>query len=203
MKLTSLLIATLVLAPLLGVPDARTQDAYYRVVHVAESDALNIRAEPDADAEIIGSFAPGTAPIEVFETREGWAKVSAEGRTGWASLAYLESYEPRMNETTGLPEGFQCSGTEPFWSLRFEGGGAVFDEAGAEEKKRFPITVAKRARGLTSPVYLGSGEGDAAVLTKAQCSDGMSDATYGWQAVLLFGKGEETEVYGGCCRVAR
>lgn len=203
MKRTSLLIVALVLAPLMGAPEARAQDAYYRVVHVAAGDTLNIRAEADAGAEIIGSFAPGAGPIEVFETQEGWAKVSAEGRTGWASLAYLETYEPRMNETTGLPEGLQCSGTEPFWSLGFEGGEAIFGEAGAEEKKHFPITVVKRARGLTNPVYLGSGEGHAAVLTKAQCSDGMSDTTYGWQAVLLFGKGEETEVYGGCCRVAR
>ena len=47
---------------------ATAQDfpALYRVTDVAANDVLNIRAQPQASAPVIGSFRPGQRGVEVM-----------------------------------------------------------------------------------------------------------------------------------------
>ncbi|MFD2813860.1 SH3 domain-containing protein [Paracoccus aerius] len=55
----------------------------FDVTGVASDDVLNIRAEPNAKAAIIGTLAPDAFRIEVVEERQGWARVNTgEGRAG-------------------------------------------------------------------------------------------------------------------------
>ena len=52
-------------------------------------DVLNIRKEPNAKAEIVGTIIPNQA-IEVYNINNGWAKVSYKGKIAYASAKYLE-----------------------------------------------------------------------------------------------------------------
>ena len=43
---------------------------YYRVVDVGADDRLNIRAAPDASADIVDTLAPDARPVEILETAD-------------------------------------------------------------------------------------------------------------------------------------
>ncbi|MEK3889035.1 N-acetylmuramoyl-L-alanine amidase [Bacillus sp. FSL K6-3431] len=52
------------------------------------ASSLNIRTEPDQDAEVIVSLPKGTI-VHVSEIKYGWAKVDYRGKTGWIASQYL------------------------------------------------------------------------------------------------------------------
>ena len=52
-------------------------------------DVLNIRKEPNAKAEVLGTIIPNQA-IEVYTISNGWAKVNFSGEIAYASAKYLE-----------------------------------------------------------------------------------------------------------------
>lgn len=72
---------------------AATFDAWpalYDVSGVASDDVLNIRAEPSADAPIIGTLAHDATNVEIIRDGEnGWGLVNTDEGTGWVSFAYL------------------------------------------------------------------------------------------------------------------
>ncbi|CAN7408885.1 COG3650 family protein [Rhizobium sp. LjRoot258] len=77
-------------------------------------------------------------------------------------------------------------GTEPFWAIRIRSDSITFSRPGAEDVKSVnpgPLVEKERASwtvpGGPAPFKL--------TLTKADCSDGMSDRHYPLNAVLAFG----------------
>lgn len=185
---------------------ATAQDfpAIYRVSGVASNDVLNIRAEPNARAAIVGAFAPGQRGIEVVGLSQSghWGLVNTGERSGWSSMRFLarESVGSWRDGQTALT----CFGTEPFWNMPIflpthraefhapdHGGFELGTDAGALPTTRFPPTLAIP--------FSGTREG-VAVVRGARCSDGMSDRLYGLEA-LVYWRGD-TEGLSGCCSLA-
>lgn len=66
----------------------------YEVAYVATDDTLNVRVEPDPNAEIVGSLPVQTQEIEVTGAGERvgdnlWLPVQVEEMTGWVNSLYL------------------------------------------------------------------------------------------------------------------
>lgn len=202
MRLIALTLACIALA----VPVSAQPPQYYAVHGVAPDDVLNIRAEPDANAEKLGSYAPDARPVEVLETRDGWGRVLAEGRDGWVALDFLEPIDmPQLGDTI-LPDGLRCAGTEPFWDVTLLSSPAArFRAMTADQPDEFAIARATPvpARPWTSWLRFhkdGRPYGEA-VVRAAACSDGMSDQTYGYAIDLSLGRDGEETLLTGCCNI--
>jgi hypothetical protein len=182
-----------------------TQDAWpalYDVTGVAADDVLNVRAAPDASAEIIGTLKPDATNVEVIEPseRQGWGRVNTGGRSGWASLRFLQRQPGQWYGK--IPQIRSCFGTEPFWHMRVTPGGEgewATPEATAPLSLD-PGTGSENHRGHS--VFLGrSGDTEFTVLVRyAQCSDGMSDQHFGLAADILRRPDRGApELLTGCC----
>lgn len=181
---------------------AAAQDlpALFSVTGVAADDQLNIRSGPSAAAQVIGAFAPDATGIEVVEREGGWGLVNFDERSGYVSLKFLAA-EP--GESWGaLTRPLTCFGTEPFWSFRFDpAAGAVTLDRFEGGPQAMPITARWPSHPWPSAAAIGL-EGGTAVLRAGQCSDGMSDFTYGI-GFDLFLSGPDGERLSGCCSLAR
>lgn len=176
--------------------------ALYAVTGVAADDVLNIRARPDARSPIIGSLAPDATGVEVIATRGNWALVNSEEGSGYASMRFLAREPgPAWN---ALQSPLTCLGTEPFWSLEIDPQRGITrfltpdDQAPASQ----PITDLWPAKPWARSAAVGLADG-MAVLTGAECSDGMSDRSYGI-AVDIFRTGPAGgDRLSGCCLLAQ
>jgi uncharacterized membrane protein len=191
---------------MLSAQPALAQDlpALYRVTGVAAGDVLNIRAEPSAAAQIIGSFAPGEAGIEVTAQNETgrWGRVSTGEASGWTSLRYLERQD--QGDWLLLEEPLTCFGTEPFWSLRLSGPRAGWSEAGGDPLDLAVQQPAKaRGRpdksGFTAVTSEKPKTSVTGFLSARECSDGMSDTLYGISLDLMMQQDGQISAYSGCC----
>ena len=178
----------------------------FDVTGVAADDVLNIRAEPDAGAEVIGTLAPNARRIEVVARDQSgdWGQVNTDGRSGWASLHYLT---PRAGvwEPGELPQTLSCTGTEPFWSLTTRGDSVTYSTP-ENDGTRYRVETIEGADLMRDPrrsvVASTSGRRLTAVLVPASCSDGMSNRAYGLDATLVLERDGELRVMAGCCSVA-
>lgn len=174
--------------------------ALYDVVDVASDDVLNIRAEPSASAEIVGSLTPDATGIEVLRLGPNgrWARVRAGERMGWAAKRFLAAV-PMQGD--GFGQGLSCGGTEPFWSLNYTPFSTSTFEILGEATDSFDLPFPQPAAGRLD-VYGLSGPGESAnlygILKRAECSDGMSDIEYGLSLDLILAA-QDTLVYSGCC----
>ncbi len=187
------------------------EPAYFRVTGVDASDVLNIRAEPNASSQQIGSFEHDAGPIEVLEVRDvngrEWGRVHYFESDGWVSMRYLAPVNIATVANTKLPLGLSCGGTEPFWNLVFQESEVEFSQMGTQlgtlplqltttargRNHRFAVVAADQGRRMTA--FVSRGE---------QCSDGMSDRNYGWRIDLLIEDPDNTDLagsYEGCCRL--
>ena len=195
-------LASLVLLLALGpVPlRADTYPALHAVVGVAEDDVLNIRAAPDAGAEIIGTLAPNLMGVEVISVSDGWAQVNTGEGTGYAALQFLQREEGP--EWFALARPLACFGTEPFWSLALDPDArtAAFTTPEMTEARIDPMgqTWTGAVWAPTAAIDLPDG---LAVLRPADCSDGMSEQSYGI-AVDLFLRTGDRQRLSGCCTLA-
>ncbi|MBN8631923.1 MAG: SH3 domain-containing protein [Rhodobacterales bacterium] len=176
---------------------AEIYPALHDVTGVAADDVLNIRAAPDAGSAIIGSLAPDAQGVEVVGVEGDWAVVNTSETRGYASLRFLARQSgPDWN---ALQTPLTCIGTEPFWSLHI-------DPAKGETRFRTPEYDAARTAPITgiwpalpwsqtAAVTLPDG---LAVLAPGECSDGMSDQSYGISADLFF-TGPARARLSGCC----
>lgn len=173
--------------------------ALYRVVGVAAGDVLNIRARPDAGAPILGTLAPDATGVEVIAIAGGWASVNGPEQTGYVALRFLMREDlPAWN---ALQAPLTCFGTEPFWSLAIDpiAGTATMaspedlDGQVAEISQTWPGAAWAPAAALALPEGM-------AVLYPAECSDGMSDRSYGI-AVDLFLRTQDRPRLSGCCLI--
>ncbi|KPP89141.1 MAG: Bacterial SH3 domain [Rhodobacteraceae bacterium HLUCCA08] len=177
--------------------------ALHDVTGVAADDVLNIRAEPNAAAPIIGTFAHDATDVEVIrDNAAGWGLVNVGERTGWVSLAYLRRHP---NQFQGyVPPIRTCFGTEPFWSLHLTGEDLRFDRLG-EAPVTLPDYRMHQPMSRFENIMIEAGTGDARIVGALRhefCSDGMSDGEYGLSLTFLRGSGDGAEAFSGCCTLS-
>jgi len=195
----------ILLAALLAAP-AAAQDfpAMYRVVGVAAGDVLNVRAEPNARAPVVGRFARTQARIEVvgLSGDGNWGLVRSGEGIGWSSLRYLQ--RERSDSWRDGQQSLTCLGTEPFWNLTFflpdnraeyvapDDSFEMRTDAPNLPGTQFPPTLALPFQGARDGV---------AVVRGGLCSDGMSDQLFGLE-VQVYWRGQSTGL-NGCCALSR
>lgn len=176
---------------------AEIYPALHDVTGVAPDDVLNIRAAPDAGSAIIGSLAPDAQAVEVVGVEGDWAVVNVRETMGYASLRFLtRQSEPDWN---ALQIPLTCVGTEPFWSLHIDPakGETRFQTPEHDAAQIAPITGTWPALAWSQTAAIELPDG-LAVLSPAECSDGMSDQGYGISADLFF-TGPSRARLSGCC----
>lgn len=185
-----------------GAAFAQEFPALYRVVNVARDDVLNIRAEPSSLSEIIAAFGPFENGIEVTGAEANWLLVPIGERSGWVSSRFMERMGPDW--IAGLPDRYSCFGTEPFWHLHVNEGVALWSAPDAPRRRFFtqPVIGANQGTGTHIAHHRAGDTSVTAFITHGLCSDGMSDATFGLRASLLWGGAEENQIYTGCCTIA-
>ena len=117
----------------------------------------------------------------------------------------------RRNITAGqehdfMPLTLQCSGTEPFWSIKTVQKGLVFSAPDTPDRA---LSLRKvMDRGIEGDPMRGMIAGDdkgrlTAVMQPQQCSDGMSDRAFALAVtVILDGQDQPSRMLTGCCSIA-
>ena len=185
------LLALLMAGPLA----AQDLPALYDVSDVADFDVLNVRVAPDASAEMIGELAPDATGIEVTAAEDGWGRVNVNGQSGWASLSFLTRVVDQWPDGQPAPES--CFGTEPFWTLSFDGPDMTFEQIDAEGQTGLVTHRARSVNRTDRFLIAGDLEGThvTATLSRQSCSDGMSDQLFGLSSEIVIGG----TLYSGCC----
>lgn len=158
------------------------------------SDAKELRRIP-ADAD--GVLGTGRS---VLIGDERWHEVSFKGTRGWVNGAFLEA--TAFADLKGAT--FQCSGTEPFWSVTLAPEGGTYSSLSDDKKVSLKAEQIAPATGRLFPLFYrlkGSDGGTYRVTVSRQewCSDGMSDFDYGFQALLT----DDGVFHEGCCVLKR
>lgn len=192
------IIPTAVIIASLFTAAGHAAEEYYAVTGVASNDTLNVRTAPDSGAPVIGALAHDASPVEIIRTEDGWGMFPAGEYRGWVSMRYLRPIDQPMIGDTRVPEGLQCTGTEPFWSVTLNTNGAIANQIGWPEDRIYQLTSAARSQNsyMTSLIMFDEG---FALIVPARCSDGMSDAEFGWSGYFLLGGSERSAVLDGCC----
>lgn len=182
--------------------------ALHDVTGVAANDVLNLRAEPNTKAAIVGSLPPGLAGVEVtgLSPDGKWGRVNQSEASGWAAMAFLKAQAGAP--WFGLERGLRCFGTEPFWTLFLDTDTKAAHFLTPEEEGP-EMDIAAVWPGddwrQVAAVQITNAEGSAlAVIRGESCSDGMSDAAFGL-AVDVFAQGvtaAPSSSLRGCCTLA-
>ncbi len=180
--------------------------ALFRVTDVAGNDVLNVRAEPDAGAELLNALAPDAVHVEVTElSADGrWGRVNMGERSGWASMRYLAAEPgPAWHE---LQTPLSCYGTEPFWSFDFQPAGAKIAFRTMEGAKLdFTadwVAPASGRNGVIGMRLSGQETTGFSVFRAVSCNDGMSDRVMGLAVEVFFSGPDGRRGYSGCCTLA-
>jgi len=180
--------------------------AFYDVTGVASDDVLNVRAGTGASQPIIETLAYNNRYVEIvaLSADEKWGLIGYPGGSGWASMRYLE----RQSGQNGfdLPRPLSCGGNEPFWALQFSLRGNDFSEPG-QPSHILPSVWEGIPDGML-PVTYGirmaqGGDKIDAVITRRQCSDGMSENQYGFEINALLTGSFGNRMLTGCCSLQR
>lgn len=188
---------------------AQTLPALHDVTGVAANDVLNLRAEPNATAAIVGALAPDARNIEIVAVDESakWGLVGqGEGR-GWAALRFLSRQGGSESGQAGddsLPLPLACGGTEPFWSLKVAANGAVTFRPVDGAILTAPLSWSDRPVGRSGFAYGLTAAGGAitGIVERRACSDGMSDRPFGLSLFLIVTTAGQPALYDGCCSLS-
>lgn len=185
--------------------------ALFDVTGVASDDVLNIRAEANAESEVIGTLSYDETGVEViFASDDGkWGAINVGERSGWVRLSFLQRLSGNWIETQA--PFAQCFGTEPFWSIRYfeveESPRFVFKTPDAETAFRFERQLSRNRTdrmtlvlGRSTP--FGSIPLMYASLRSEACSDGMSDRVYGLGIDVFHKWSDGSETLSGCCSLS-
>jgi uncharacterized membrane protein len=193
-------------------PAAATQEyvlpTLFDVAGVAATNQLNVRAGPGMEHPVIARLPADATGVEVVaHDRTGrWGRVTVAEGSGWVFMRYLR-YRTDVWEMGGLPDGFRCLGTEPFWSVAPESGDLVLSRPDAAPlRARIGATLDTGIFRDPTRVVTADAEGERRFVLVArpdQCSDGMSDRAYGLSALLLAEEGGLPHLLRGCCRIGR
>lgn len=188
-----------------GATQEYTLPTLFDVTGVAADDRLNIRAAPNAAAQIIGTLGPRARDIEVVATDATgrWARVNSGEVSGWANMTFL-AYQSDVWVPDALPPTLHCVGTEPFWSLRPSAAGLVLatPEGETAMRNRSILTTGIFRDPRRAVLAKGGGVGLTAVIVPMGCSDGMSDRSYGLDATLILTGPDGRQMLTGCCSIA-
>ncbi|WP_295048712.1 SH3 domain-containing protein [uncultured Paracoccus sp.] len=197
------MLRTLALTLAFAGPAAATQEyilpTLFDVTGVAADDALNIRADPNAQAAILDTLPHDARGIEVVQESRGWGRVNTGEVSGWVSMRYL-AYRTDVWEPGALPDGFRCLGTEPFWNAAVEGGDLVLRSPDNESGDRRPVQATLDSGIFRDPARVVVAR-DMTLFSRPQlCSDGMSDRMFGLSATLVL-HGDQPRLLSGCCLI--
>ncbi|WP_439522645.1 hypothetical protein [Marivita sp.] len=204
------MIRTSLFAAVLALPTlVHAEPSYHRVTGVAANDSLNVRAEPTASSADIGDLAHDASGIEVFDfdASGNWARIALNERDGWISTRFLTRDAVETIGTTSVPVGTVCGGTEPFWALGLYGEEARYShpEDGDTDYAFDTAVVAEGRLGSPALITLATEESHVieATLSGADCSDGMSDRSYGWTISMQLIALGKRRFLSGCCHLPR
>ena len=201
------LVAALVV---LAAPTGATQEyilpTLFDVAGVGAGDVLNVRAAPGTGAEIIGGLAADARGVEVvgLDASGRWGQVNVGERAGWVAMRFL-AHRTDVWVSGALPAGLACFGTEPFWSLRPDGGTVVFAAPGVPETAT-PLVATLDTGIFRDPrralVAEGADGRMTVTIAPAACSDGMSDRAFGLSAMVVREGGDGSVLLTGCCSIS-
>lgn len=188
-----------------GTASAQDFPALFSVAGVASNDVLNIRAEPTAQAPILGSFGPFETGIEVVGLSQdrNWGLVRNADGIGWAFMRYLR--QERADSWRDGQQPLTCTGTEPFWRLDLflPSNRAEFQDlntGGFEVRNEAPNLPTTLSPPTLAMSFNGARRGFATI-RQGVCSDGMSDRVYGLETQIYW-LGERQGL-SGCCSLGR
>lgn len=196
------------LAMLVLSPSAQAFETY-EVTGVAAGDSLVLREEPTeggkpADWKEIQRIPPDAKNVlgtgrSTLVGGQRWIEVVHGGVTGWVNLKHLQG----VNSEVGAV-AFQCSGTEPFWSISLAATGATYGDPEVETQPLSvdAVIVAQGRPGIPVLYRMSRSQNrksEAVVSQQAWCSDGMSDYDYAFQVMYS----DETSLRQGCCTLKR
>lgn len=183
---------------------ADTWPKLVRVIGVSSESYLNIRQGPSIGDKIIGRFEPHQSTIEVVaeSADSDWAQVNLGEQAGWVSLRYLKILAAQPT----IPGQLHCRGTEPFWAASFDNQNLSFsspeiDGVKIRTSEWLPSSNTPGRYSTTS--HSASESQSTAVLSRAQCSDGMSDRAYGFSLDLIFKADGSNTHLTGCCSLTK
>lgn len=175
--------------------------ALYAVTGVASDDVLNIRSQPKADAAIIGTLPPDSTGIEVISVEDGWAVVNTAEASGYAALRFLRRQDAPTWSALQTP--LTCLGTEPFWSLTLDPATDTAKLVASDDLNGYTLQIEQSWPGtLWAPAAALSLPQGTVVLYPAECSDGMSERSYGIAVDLFLTQPEKLRL-SGCCRLTQ
>ncbi|MFC3613511.1 SH3 domain-containing protein [Lutimaribacter marinistellae] len=165
---------------------------------MAADDVLNIRAEPNAQADKIGELAHDATDVEVVDLNDdaGWGLVNSGEGSGWVSMRFMTA-----QPVGDLPIAarLSCGGTEPFWSLDLRQNGEAVYSTPDGSALSFMAGELVPADGRRDRFLVTLGKNGWAVMRRTLCSDGMSDMAFGVDLDLYLGSGA---LRSGCCSIA-
>ncbi len=194
MRFISIFLASLLAATVVAAAVA------YSVVNVRPGDVLNMRAQPSATARVVATI-PHSATGIVLTGRRAtadWVEVTYQRHRGWVNAHFLGLASGRYE----IPAFLDCTGTEPFWSIRLTPGYAHADLMFAQRRYLFRISRFQQAMNRTDISHLrgiARGANMSLIIRHESCSDGMSDTNYPYSAIALI---SGTHTIAGCCRPA-
>ena len=99
------------------VPDFTVTDFNMEgVVHnVASNDTLNIREYPDASSKLITTLNNNARVSVTGKTSNGWYRVNANGKVGYANSKYIKEYVPETTKYKVVDNDIYLR-TSPSWS---------------------------------------------------------------------------------------
>ena len=171
--------------------------ALYDVTGVASDDVLNIRTEPDAASEIIGTLAHDAVNVEVIRPNEDytWGLVNLREFSGWVSLNYLARHPGQWDGK--YPEVTTCYGTEPFWNIRLTGDVVAFSGLDLDSLTA-PLDWKRETQNHRGRHSFRAGP-MVGIFSNANCNDGMSNAEFGIEINLI--RLDQPYHYQGCCSI--
>jgi putative lipoprotein len=154
----------------------------YGITLCDETRQRIVEFDPAAQA-VLDKFLAGGAR-EFF--LDGWGSSGANGHLRMARLERAYSEGPGCKETADGAV-FQARGNEPFWSLTARAGQLSLQRPG-QPALLAPYTAPELGdAGFSVAAQTSAGRLDLSV-SAGPCSDGMSDAVYGWNAELRLGQ---------------
>lgn len=168
-----------------------------RVTGVQAGNVVNIRQFPDIAAPVLGQIPADSLHVEILALSEDglWAQVPMPEGIGWVFRRYLTLERGSDVPPGQIPHPLKCYGTEPFWSLSFEAGGAIGYMTPDMDPGQSPIRLTAQTppaqedgappiAAWRSRLADGVGRVFDLEITRKSCSDGMSDRVFGLGAVL-------------------
>jgi uncharacterized membrane protein len=192
-------LLTLILTLIPAALRAEVYPALHDVTGVAANDVLNIREAPSAGAPVIGTLAPNAKAVEVVAVADGWALVNTGERSGYAAMRFLTRSDGA--DWNALESPLTCLGTEPFWSLQIDPVKGKTRYQTPEDPEARVAAIDQKWPGTpwAPAAAVGLPEG-LAVLTPADCSDGMSEQSYGIAVDIFLQQGGAARL-SGCCQL--